>query len=89
MTHELLGMKQVLKQAIEAKIWIFQVDFEKVIEELERVKVKSAAFEKEMETSKAQKFSQKYNNVQKKPEANIITILKSNKSDKVFESRNS
>lgn len=66
---------------------MFQVELQEVMEELEKLKLRSTTLEKEVETSKMQKLPQKYNNSQKKPRVKEVTILKSNKSDKVVETR--
>lgn len=44
---------------MEAKRWTFQVELEKVTEELERVKLRSTTLKKRLEISKAQKSTQK------------------------------
>ena len=63
--HELRGMRQAQEEAMEAQRRTFQVELEKITEELERVKLRSTALEKWMEISKVQKSTQKYNYAQK------------------------
>ena len=53
--HELRGMRQAQGEAMEVQRRAFQVELEKVTEELEWVKLRSTALEKEIETSKAQR----------------------------------
>ena len=74
--HELRGMRQAQEEAMEAQRRTFQVELEKVTEELERVKLRSTALEKEIKTSKAQKSAQKQNYAQKNPGAKGVTTTK-------------
>ena len=85
MAHELREMKQAQEEAMEIQRWIFQVELEKVIEELEEMRLRSAAVEKEIEISKTRKPAQKQNYAQKKLETKGVTITKASRSEKIVE----
>ena len=67
----------------------FQAELEKVTEELERVKLRSTALEKEIETSKVQKPGQKQIYTQQKPGAKEFFTTKSNRSEEIVGIRDS
>ena len=85
--HELREMRQAQEEAMEIQRRTFQVKLEKVIEELEGMKLRSTALEKEMETSRTQKPAQKQNYAQKKLGTKDVTTTKGSRSEEIVEIR--
>ena len=54
-TRELLGIRKAHKKAMEAQRYGFQMELEKVKEELHQVELRSTTLEYEMNTLKGQK----------------------------------
>lgn len=89
MAHELRGMRQAQEEAMEAQRQTFQVELEKVTKELEKVKLRSTALEKEIETSKAQKSAQKQNYAREKLGIKEVATAKRSRPEEIVEIRDS
>ena len=83
--HELREMRRAPKEAMETQRRTFQVGLEKVIEELEGIKLRSAALEKEIKTSRTQKPAQKQNYAQKKLGTKDVTTTKGSRPEEIVE----
>lgn len=74
---------------MEAQKQTFQVELEKVTKQLEKVKLRSTALEKEIKTSKAQKSAQKQNYVREKFGAKEVATAKMSRPEEIVEIRDS
>lgn len=85
--HELREMRQAQDEAIKTQRQIFQVEFKKIIEALEEMKLKTATLKKEIKTLKIQKPAQKRNYAQKKHGTKDVTLIKGSKQEKIVKIR--
>ncbi len=82
-------MRQALEEAMEAQRQTFQVELEKVTGELEKVKLRSTALKKEIETSEAKKSAQKQNYTREKLVAKEVATAKNSRPEEMVEIRDS
>ncbi len=87
--HELLGTRQAQEEAMEVQRQTFQVELENVTEELEKVKLRSTALEKEVETDQSQKSAQKQNYAREKFGAKEVATAKRSRPEEIVEIRDS
>ena len=87
--HELQGMRQAQDEAMEVQRRSFQLELEKVKEELELVESRSSAFEKEIESLRAQKIAQEQRPTQSSPAVKNTATTRSNEPKKIEEIKDS
>ena len=87
--HELQGIRKVQEEAMEAQRQGFQVELERVTEELELMKLRSVTLEREIEALRTEKSTQKQSFIQKKPVAKDATMTGGDKPKVIDEIRNS
>lgn len=85
--HELQGMRQAQEEAMEAQRRSFQLELEKVKEELELVESRSSALKKDIESLRAQKRAQEQRPTQNSPAAKNAATTRSNEPEEIEEIR--
>ena len=83
--HELQGMRQAQEEAMEAQRRCFQLELEKVKEELELVESRSSALEKEIKSLRAQKMAQEQRPTQNSPAVKSTATPRSNEPKEIEE----